>query len=172
MSAAPFEESEPHPGHQWLETQAQHRGGGIARGALRTKQHAERAAALGSELQTTDLARFRLSHPPEHCIAGTRAERLFESPHARTPANSRILPRQRAIDDGDPIEYHPTGNECRCKWQEWRCYPHTPARRGGAGQRRECRHEQRQLAAAETSNENLNQAGARPAFVGKMLIEC
>ena len=96
MSAAPFDESEPHSGDQRLETQAQHRGGSVARRALRAKQYPERAAALGSELQTTDLARFRLSHPPEHRIAGTRAERLLESPHARIATKSRILPAAEA----------------------------------------------------------------------------
>ena len=55
LSAAPFEESEPHSARKRLDSQAQHGHRGLARGGARTKEHSEGAAALGSELQTADI---------------------------------------------------------------------------------------------------------------------
>ena len=118
----------------------------LARRALRTKQHPQRSAALGGELQATQVARLRVPAPAQCRITGPGTQDLLESPQGT-----------RSTDDRHALEDDALGNQSRSKRHQRGRHPHAPAGAGCACESGERGQQQLQFATAEAGDENLRQ---------------
>ena len=126
-----------------LEREPQASRRGFGRGLRRTEQGEEGAARFGGDRQASQMLITGRGEPGEQRVAAAGAQCLLRRPERVAPAGGAYQREVRQIDAG--------GGERRCIRQMRRREPDHPL--PGAGEPRQGRHEQPQLADASGGHE-------------------
>ena len=161
-AAATLQHAHPERARSGLESEAQRRGRGLVGGLRRPEQHRDAAPALGGDLQAAELRIFHACRRPcEHGAAGIRAQALLDGPE-------RFLRRARSHDQ-HTLEIDTRCGERRRIGEIGRCDPRDETL--FAGESRERRAEETQLADALVRGQDFGERARRPAAARQRGIE-
>ena len=144
-----------------LKREAQPRWRGLGRGGERAKQECHRLARFGRHGKALQLGVARLPQPRRKRMAASGAQRLLRGPE-------RIAAACRG-DDQEVREIEPGSSERGCIGNMGRTDPDGAVT--GAGQRRQRRQYQLELADTRLVRQQLSQPLARPTATGELCVQ-